>query len=113
MYAQFQRLMEERGITPYKVSKDTGIAQSTLSDWKNGKITPKADKLETLAKYFDVSMDYFFDLESGLSCKSSPEEKEKMKLQMLVNKVQPKDYQNLRRYIEYMLLMEGYNKNDD
>ena len=36
-----------------------------------------------------------------------------MKLQMLVNKVQPKDYQNLRRYIEYMLLMEGYNKNDD
>lgn len=113
MYAQFQRLMEERGITPYKVSKDTGIAQSTLSDWKNGKITPKANKLETLAKYFNVSMDYFFGLESAVSNKLTPEEKDRLKLRILIDRVQPKDYENLRRYIEYLLLSEGYKENDD
>ena len=56
-YASFARLMQERGVTPYKVSRETGIAQSTLSDWKRGVSTPKADKMKTLAEYFGVSVD--------------------------------------------------------
>ena len=30
----------------------------TLSDWKNGKSTPKQDKLMKIADYFGVSLDY-------------------------------------------------------
>ena len=30
----------------------------TLSDWKNGKTTPKQDKLLKIADYFGVSLDY-------------------------------------------------------
>ena len=45
-------------ITPYKVGKETGIATSTLSDWKNGKSTPKQDKLKIIADYFNVSLEY-------------------------------------------------------
>ena len=56
-YESFARLMQERGVTPYKVSRETGIAQSTLSDWKRGVSTPKADKMKTLAEYFGVSVD--------------------------------------------------------
>lgn len=58
MYEIFLKLMKKKGVTPYRVHKDTGIAQSTLSDWKNGKSTPSTDKMSLLADYFDVSVDY-------------------------------------------------------
>lgn len=61
MYEAFRKLIEERKVTPYKVSKDTGISQATLSDWKIGKTKPKADKLLILAKYFGVTVDYFLE----------------------------------------------------
>ena len=63
MYEIFARLMEERGLTAYKVAKDTGISQATLSDWKRGRCTPKADKLQKLADYFHVSVEYLMGSE--------------------------------------------------
>ena len=58
MYEIFAKLLEERGVTAYKVSKATGIAGSTFSDWKSGRSTPKQDKLQKIADYFGVSVDY-------------------------------------------------------
>lgn len=58
MYSIFEMLCEKNGVTPYKIGKETGIATSTLSDWKNGKSTPKQDKLKLIADYFGVSVDY-------------------------------------------------------
>lgn len=63
MYKKIEKLMKERGITAYRLSKDTGIAYSSLSDWKRGKSNPKLDKLVILSKYFDVSIEYFLNLE--------------------------------------------------
>lgn len=59
MYEKFAKLLEERDISAYRVSKDTGIASSTFTFWKNGKCKPKIDKLQKLAEYFGVSVDYF------------------------------------------------------
>ena len=61
MFEKYEALCEERGITSYQVSKDTGIAQSTLSDWKSGRSNPKVDKLKILADYFGVSIEYFLE----------------------------------------------------
>lgn len=58
MYEIFGQLLQKYGITAYKVSKETGITQSTLSDWKNGRSTPKADKLQLIADYLNVSLEY-------------------------------------------------------
>lgn len=58
MYEIFSKLLQEHGVTPYKVSKETGVSQSTLSDWKRGVSTPKIDKLQKIANYFGVSVDY-------------------------------------------------------
>lgn len=58
MYSIFQRLLNERGITPYRLAKDTGISPSTLSDWKNNKSVPKNDKMQKIADYLNVSVDY-------------------------------------------------------
>lgn len=58
MYEIFAKLLEERGVTAYKVSKATGIAGSTFSDWKSGRSTPKQDKLQKIADFFGVSVDF-------------------------------------------------------
>lgn len=60
MYDKFVELLQKNNLTSYQVSKKTGIPQSTLSDWKNGKSKPKTDKLFILAKYFGVTIEYFF-----------------------------------------------------
>lgn len=61
MYRKFEKLLTERGLKASQVSRDTRIAPSTLSEWKHGKCKPKADKLFTLAKYFDVPLEYFLE----------------------------------------------------
>lgn len=61
MYNKYEELLRETGKTSYQVSKDTGIAQSTLADWKSGKSKPKLDKLQKLADYFGKPVTYFIE----------------------------------------------------
>lgn len=58
MYEMFEKLMAENGLSAYKVSLATGISQSTLSDWKSGNYTPKVDKLQKIADFFGVPLEY-------------------------------------------------------
>ena len=59
MYDKFEKLLEERNLTAYRVSKDTGIPSATFTEWKNGKYKPKVEKLMILADYFNVPLEYF------------------------------------------------------
>ena len=61
MYEKFARLLQENGVTPYRVHNETGVSQSTLSDWKNGKSVPKIDKLQLIADYFEVPVSYLLE----------------------------------------------------
>lgn len=61
MYEKYVVLRDEKGVTDYRVSSDTGITKSTFTDWKNGRSKPKIEKLRILASYFGVSIDYFFE----------------------------------------------------
>lgn len=58
MYDIFEHLLQTHGVTAYKVAKDTGISTATMTDWKKGRSTPKIDKLQKIADYFGVSVDY-------------------------------------------------------
>lgn len=59
MYKKFADLLLKNNKTTYRVAKDTGISPTLFSDWKKGKSKPKVDKLQTLADYFGVPLDYF------------------------------------------------------
>lgn len=56
-YENFQKLCEERGVKPGTVSRATGVSTATLTSWKQGKYTPKQDKLQKLADYFNVPLE--------------------------------------------------------
>lgn len=57
MYAAYAKIRDQRGLTDYRVAKDTGIATTTLSSWKNGKYTPKLDKLQKIAVLLEVPIE--------------------------------------------------------
>lgn len=58
MYEIFEQLLQKHNVKAYQVAKATGITNSTFTDWKNGRSSPKIDKLQKIADYFGVSVDY-------------------------------------------------------
>ena len=58
MYSIYCKLRDELGLKDSDISKATGITKSTFSDWKSGRSKPKNDKLQKIADYFNVTIDY-------------------------------------------------------
>ncbi|OMF46603.1 helix-turn-helix domain-containing protein [Paenibacillus peoriae] len=58
MYEIFDELLMKHNVTAYRVAKETGITTATFTSWKQGKYTPKQDKLQKIADYFGVTVDY-------------------------------------------------------
>ena len=54
----FTKLLENKMITPYRMSKESGIPNRMIGRWKNGEIYPSAENLIKIADYLDVSVDY-------------------------------------------------------
>ena len=59
MYEIFEKMLKEKGVKVADVCKATGLKQSMMSDWKKGRYTPKTDKLQLIADYFDVPLETF------------------------------------------------------
>lgn len=54
--------MAKKNVTYYQISKNTNIAHSTFSKWKNRKANPTIDTLLTVCKYLNVSADKLLGL---------------------------------------------------
>lgn len=50
-----QYYMSLNGKKQQDLIKDLGISSATLSQWVNGKMFPRMDKVEMLAKYFRIT----------------------------------------------------------
>ena len=55
-------LINERGLTQKEFSLMTGIAQSTISDWKKKKVNPGAERLNIIAQTLDVSVEHLLGI---------------------------------------------------
>ena len=58
MYEIFKKLCEQKEVKPNDVAKATGVSAQTFTDWKHGKYEPKHEKLQKIADYFGVSVEY-------------------------------------------------------
>jgi len=73
MYTVFESLLKEKGVKASEVCKATGISSSAISDWKGGRYTPKADKLQKIADYFGVTVEYLMTGEKPQDYYLNPE----------------------------------------
>jgi transcriptional regulator with XRE-family HTH domain len=55
-YERYAALRDSKGMTDYAVAKQSGIGKSTFSDWKNGRSSPKNEKIERIAEVLGVSL---------------------------------------------------------
>ena len=58
MYEIYEKLRDSKGVKDATVAKATGIGKSTFTDWKNGRSSPKGEKLQKIADYFGVPAEY-------------------------------------------------------
>ncbi len=65
---RIKELANQRGISLPALEAELGFGNSTIVKWD--KSTPNAEKLNAVAKYFGVSMDYLLN---GVEEKKSPE----------------------------------------
>ena len=55
-------LLSRRGIKPYRLSKEIGVSEGLISNWRSGKRRPAMNNIIKLAEYFEVSADYLLDI---------------------------------------------------
>lgn len=55
---RLRELMEDKGITAYRLAKKLNVHQTTVKNWLEGNSRPRAGYMEELADYFEVSIDY-------------------------------------------------------
>lgn len=58
MYERYEKILAEKGLTSYQVSKATGVSQAVLSSWKVKRSKPKFNSLKKIADFLGVSIDY-------------------------------------------------------
>ena len=58
METRLKLLRKKRGLTQIALQMQTGIEQSLLSQYENGKRIPPTDSLLILADFYGVSIDY-------------------------------------------------------
>lgn len=61
LYKNLRNLLDEFDITQKQLATELNIAPSTLSGYMQGTSQPDFETLKSLAKYFNVSIDYLLD----------------------------------------------------
>ena len=60
LYEKINELCKQKGVSIYKMCKETGIAQNVVSNWQNRPVAELILKnAVVLAKYFKVKAEYF------------------------------------------------------
>lgn len=123
MYENYVKLRDKKGLKDSDVVRATGIGQGVFSDWKKGRYTPKIDKLQKIADFFGVSVDYltsgkdtakesisgkvyYFDDEAAETAQKLYENSD---LRMLFDAAQDVDAENLQLAAEMLKRFKGIN----
>lgn len=63
IFNQISKLCKEKGISITKLEKETGISNGAIGKWS--KSSPTVEKLEKVADYFGVSVDWLLGRQAG------------------------------------------------
>ena len=96
-YEYFADLIEKKGITAYKVAKDTNLSTVLFTHWKNGRSLPKMDKLDKIAEYLNVPVSYFID-----GKEDNAYEEKKSEAKSLLGDLTPEEIKKVQEYIVFL-----------
>lgn len=110
---RIKALANERGISLPALEAQLGFGNSTIVKWD--KSTPNAEKLNTVAKFFGVSMDYLLNgYDSYVDAENTAKDESERELLMLcrnATKANPEDkealVENFKSTIDVYLKAKG------
>lgn len=79
-YKNLEKQLKLKNLTAYQLSKNTSISNSTLTDWKKGKL-PSLEKVIELVRYLEISADELL----GTDCSKETTEDEELLLRYFRN----------------------------
>lgn len=68
-----KNLRNKKEISQVELAKDLGLSAGTIGMYESGKRKPSFEALESIADYFNVSIDYLVGKESGSTYYLDPE----------------------------------------
>ena len=109
----FDRLTELH-MSQIELSRRTGIATSTISDWRKKKINPQADKLVAICKALDMSLvDLLCDEEEVKSTTGSDFMVDGQHIIEIFSESDSQTKRRLLRYFELLEICEEINREND
>ena len=63
IYERIESLRKSKGLSQGKLEKQLGFSNGSISKWKNS--TPKVERLQKLADFFGVSVEYLMTGKEG------------------------------------------------
>lgn len=107
IYERYCKLRDLAGYKDSDVAKGAKITKSTFSDWKSGRYVPKQEKLQKVADFLQVSINYLMKgSESAEENRSSQDDKEKRLMgyarKLLDLGLEPDDLESLIDIVEKM-----------
>ena len=110
-----KELREKNGLTMQKLADETNIGKSTIASYESRGVTPKPDKAQKLAEYFNVSVAYLLGYidtpKEELMTFDTGEEFEKAR-QNLLDKYSSEKKQIKKKGIDLTKMFEEMKKND-
>ena len=59
---RLEKLRDEKDLLKKEVAKDIGVVESVYSEWENGTLSIPTKRIYQLANYFEVNIDYIFEI---------------------------------------------------
>ena len=110
-----KELREKNGLTMQKLADETNIGKSTIASYESRGVTPKPDKAQKLAEYFNVSVAYLLGYidtpKEELMTFDTGEEFEKA-IQRLLDESSSEKKQVKKKGIDLTKVFEEIKKND-
>ena len=99
-------LLKQRGMTQKEFSEKTGIAQSTISDWKRKRTNPVAEKILIICEILEITPEELLSGVEGESRRNRPTVNftisKESDLGMLIVEYQKMDRDARRRLLRYI-----------
>ena len=94
---RLQELMDKYGFSQYRLCKESGLNQSSISRYLSGQNSPTAEQLDRICNAIGITLSEFF---SGFE----PEIKDRFDaLHQLVDEVPEERREEVRRFIEFTI----------
>lgn len=101
----FVNFIQTKGITAYKIAKETGISQGQMNEYKNGKRMPTTENLIKIADYLKCSIDFLLG-------RTGADERE-IQLISDFRKLTDEGKTAVLNYVEFTATNPQYTKNTD